>query len=397
MRLNIKELRPSRTGNTIETAEKELLKLFQDIADDFDISKTALIPLSRRGIGILPKMDEGETQENDLILILKGFGYYERYELFPLLEKLRKCNTIVVFDDVCESGTTLLNYERYLIDLTNRLKLNFNRKNIRFATHVRKKSLRNILMHIPSALSLFGRIYSASFLRGNEYEEKILDLYMAIASRGAILDADHMLIKASFDGKKDFFEVWERFEEIAKTNFCDLVEDGIEFLHPKRKKLGLYVQENIKKNLIDLGLTFPDFVVGIDIAKFRMVFNLEFEEKGGKIAVYTTGFEGVPIINPIIKDFSVDACLSSWCPSFRFCENGLISREFCSHEYLPHSKYLSENYRHPRYDCIVGDLVRQFEEHIWEEIRSQFEDILPPSVEWLHLDRVKQQRELQYL
>jgi hypothetical protein len=374
--------------NAITRLEGKLLELFQCIENDLDISRTALIPLARRGVGVLPRIDAEKSKVSSLIRILAKFGYYEKYALFPLLEELKKYDNILIFDDVCESGATLLNYEEYLTDLANKFGVNLDGKNIRFAAYVRKRSIGAILKHLLSFLSLRRRIHCACSFHGHDYEEEIFNLYMVIASRGAILDSDHMFIKANFSEKKDFFDVWDQFEEIAKSSYCDLVEDGIEFLHPERKKLGLYVKNDAMKTLKDLGMTFPDFITGIDIAKFRIVFNIEFEEKNGRKAVSTTGFEATPIVNPIIKNFSVSSCLSSWCPSFRFCENGILSREFCCHDYSPQLKYLSDNYYHPRYDCIIGNLTKQFNSYICEEIKGQFKNITFSKMEWLHQERV---------
>jgi len=382
MELNIQNPRPTRVQIAIERTEKELIELFQQIKEDkdLDITKTALIPLARRGIGILPRVDEEEPQERDLVNILKEFGHYERYALFPHKKKLEKCNTVIIFDDVCESGKSLKEYRKYFLHFSKVLGLCFKKENIKIAAYVVKADT-NRKIEVDYYL---GRSFE-----GEEYEGKIIDLYMIIASKGAILDPDHMLIKAKFGEKRDFFNVYDELEKIAESHNCDLVEDGIEFLHPSRKKLGLYVQEDIRENLVNHGLTFPDFVTEIDIAKFRMVFNLEVEGKKGKKKVFTSGFEAVPIINPIIRNFSVNICLNSWCSTFKFCKRGIISREFCSHEYRPQQKYLEKNYYHPRYDCIIGNIVSQFKEYFWDLITHQFEDIKLPKVEWLHQYRVR--------
>lgn len=380
--------RPSRIQETIERTEKELLeKIFQRIKDDkkLNISETALIPLARRGIGILPRMDDKRSQKNDLVHILNEYGYYERYTLFPSIEKLSKCRTVVVFDDVCETGRSLKQYREYLINLANKLEnLDYNEKNIKTAAYIIDKEKEK--EYEPDYLGIL--------LGGKEYERKILELYMVIASRGAILDPDHMLIRADFKEAEDFFDVWDELKRIAESNHCDLVEDGIEFLHPTRKKLGFYVKKDMKKNLENLGLNFPDFITKIDIAKFRMVFNLKLVENGIKKSVLTTGFEAVPIVNPFInkKKFSVEKCLSSWCPFSRFCDS-LISREYCSKgKYQPDVEYLRKNYYHPRYDCIIEELVRQFKNHFLEEIESTFGDsVIIHQPEWFHQDRLKTQ------
>ncbi len=389
MNIDSQNPRPTRVQDTIKMINRELLELFQRMKDDKDleISKTALIPLARRGIGILPRLNDEEYQENELICILREFGYYEKYALFPHKEKLRKCDAVVIFDDVCESGRSLTQYREYFLHYSSKLNLHYSKEDTKTAAYIVKEDAKRIVE--KDTKKEFELDYHLGrSLSGEKYEEKILELYMVIASKGAILDPDHMLIKANFGKKKDFFDVWDKLEKIAESNNCDLVEDGIEFLHPEKKKLGLYVQGDIKENLINWGMTFPDFVTKIDIAKFRMVFNLELGEKDDRRTIFTTGFEAVPIINPIIKNFSVDTCLNSWCPSFKFCENNIISREFCRHEYEPHSDYLIDNYYHPRYDCIIGDLVMQFREHLWERITGQLKDIKPPKVKWRHQERV---------
>ena len=377
----IQNPRPTRVENAIKRADKELVELFQKIRDDkkLDMSKTALIPLTRRGIGILPRLDEEESQENDLINILKEFGYYEEYALFPHKKKLEKCSTVIIFDDVCESGRSFYKYREYFLHFSKASDLCFERKHIKIAAYVVK----------VSASKKVKVDYHLEPLEGEKYENKIIDLYEVIASKGAILDPDHMLISAEFEKKKNFFNVQDHFEEIAKSNNCDLIEDGIEFFHPRKKKIGLYVRKNIRENLVSHGLSFPDFVTEVDIAKFRMVFDLEIGGERGKEEVFTTGFKAVPIINPIIRDFSVDACLNSWCPSFRFCEKDIISKEFCSRKYRPEPKYLIENYYHPRYDCILGNIVSQFKKYFWGLIACQFEDIKPPKVKWHHQYRVR--------
>lgn len=381
MKLEIQNPRPTRVENAIKKVDMELVELFQKIRDDkkLDMSKTALIPLTRRGIGILPRMDEEESQENDLVNILKEFGHYEEYALFPHKKKLEKCSTIIIFDDVCESGRSFYEYREYFLHFSEALGLCFERENIEIATYVVKGGAgKKVKVN-----------YHLEPLEGERYENKIIDLYDVIASKGAILDPDHMLISAKFEKKKDFFNVQENFEEIAESNNCDLIEDGIEFLHPGKKKIGLYVRENIRENLTSHGVSFPDFVTEVDIAKLRMVFNLEIEGKKGKEEVLTTGFKAVPIVNPIIRDFSVDVCLSSWCPSFRFCEKNIMSKEFCSRKYQPEPKYLKKNYYHPRYDCILGDIVSQFEKYFWGLITHQFGDIRLIRKEWHHQCRVR--------
>ena len=142
MKLKIQNPRPNRVENAIKGVNKELVELFQGIRDDknLDMSKTTLIPLTRRGIGILPRLDEEKSQENDLINILKEFGHYEEYALFPHKKKLEKCSTVIIFDDVCESGRSFYEYREYFLHFSKALGLCFERENIEIAAYVVKGS-----------------------------------------------------------------------------------------------------------------------------------------------------------------------------------------------------------------------------------------------------------------
>lgn len=378
-------LRPTLIQNAVKEVEKELFeKIFKPMKEkrSLDLSETVLIPLARRGIGILPIMNGNESEESQLRETLNEFKYCEEYSLLPSMDQLARCNNIVIFDDVCASGKGLCSYKQYLerlMESTGIFSSN-SESNIETAAYIVKKGKKQILK--PD--------YRSIESDGTEYYKNILRLYLVIASRGSILDPDHMFVKFSFAREEDFSEIWTKLGEIARSTNSDIVEDGIEFLHPSRKKIGFYVRKTKGMRLLQEKLDLPDFVTSIDIAKFRMVFNLRLHMEGS-IKVTTASFEAVPIINPVISRqlFSVEKCFQDWCPSFRFCEKEIITAECCSNgRYVPQTEYLEKNYYHPRYDCIIGEIVKRFNDFFLDEIKKELE-VEIQETRWFHQERIK--------
>ncbi|MBU7038379.1 MAG: hypothetical protein HXS52_10645 [Theionarchaea archaeon] len=386
--------RPSKIQEKINEVENDLACLFSEIAEkeNLDFAEIALIPLPRRGAGLLPDIKRIDGERSSLISILEEFGYLEEYPLFPLFERISDFRMILIFDDLCRRGTHFAEYGEYLQELDKIFGF-MNEKRIVLATYLLHKNRWNREKNLKQG------IYAKKILDKEPFDREVSNIFLTIACRGEIIDADHELIEAEFSEKQEFFTLWKELEKIAKENHCELVEDGIDFLHPKRKKLSFFVSGDEasleKKEVLEehMDLRFPKFIEGIKIAKFRMVFELELSEdcKG----VFTTRLEAVPILNPIIDNtkFSPELCRKYWKPYCGFCKEGVISEEECKKKQKPRIDFLRKYYHNPGYDCMICNLVEPFSNHFCKEIGDLFkESVLRGGItfksRWLHRDRL---------
>ncbi len=385
--------RPVEIQERIDKIEKDLADFFSEIMEknNLDFSEIAFIPLSRRGVGLLPDIGKTAAEENILVNVLRQFGHFEKYSLFPLLDKISKFDTIVVFDDVCLTGRHLNRYVKYLEELGS-IYPPLKNKNIMKATYLINKDTMKKEKRDKKENN-DGKIQAKMILDDENFQGKVSNIFELIACRGEIIDPDHMFIEVELDNKQEFFTIWGHLEEIAQKNHFKLVEDGINFLHPARKKLGLYVEGDKKASLEGLGFEFPGFIEEIEIAKFRMVFELELSEGVRDISVFTKKFEAVPILNPVIDNsrFSPESCDEYWESDLQLCKLGLISKEKCKKKGKPSIDYLAEknNYYSPGYDCIIYNLVKPFSDYFLNEIKSFLEEnIKRENIEWLHVERL---------
>lgn len=389
--------RPDKIQEKIDGIENGLADLFSNIAkqNNLDLSEIALVPLFRRGAGLLPDIVKARDKENSLVSILEKFGYIEKYALFPSINKISNFNTILIFDDVCRGGTHLNEYKNYLEEL-GRIFPQLEDKNvIRAAYLIRKNAWEK---EIQNKKGYNTKIYYKKSLDGVKFDYEISNIFLTIACRGEIIDPDHKFVEVSLKNKQNFFKLWRDLEEIAKNNHCKLIEDGINFLHPARKKLALFVtaknKESIDKkpHLEDLDFEFPEFVEEIEIAKLRIVFELELSKS--KKEVFTSKFEMVPILNPIIDNnkFSPELCSRYWESNSQFCKKGIISKEECREKREPRIDFLRRYYYNPGYDCIICNLVEHFSCYFFGKV----EHLLEGNIEgdkvgegvWYHRDRL---------
>lgn len=380
-------LRPTEISKRIGSVEKELITLFLEIKEErnLEFENISLIPLMRRGKSLLPNIKRKTTVKSDLASILQKFGYFEEYAFFPSIRKIMEFDTVLIFDDICRHGEQLKEYESYLKDLSEDPAF-LEHKDIIWVTYLAEREIVELTnKQLEKKKKIYTRITSST---KKDFTREVQRVFESITCRGEIIDPDHMFVEIKFKEKQNFLALWEGLEKVAQDEFCILIEDGIDFIHPERKKLGLFVKGTDKKRTLveNLGFSFPECVEKIEIAKLRMLFELELSEKDEK-SVFTQNAVVVPIINPVIDEekFWSMSC-EHWESTYQFCKKWQSFRGKCNREFEWKVDYLKK-YHNPRYDCIICSLVKNFSDYFYGKIKASFEGKPDEREIWVHRDR----------
>lgn len=372
--------RPEKIQRRVDNVEDGLIKLFQIISEkeNLELGSIALVPLARRGVSLLPIMNNESIEKNRLLSLLEEFGYIEKYPLFPEINKILEFDTILLFDDICKHGNSFKSYQAYLCDLEE----TFKAKSFIWSSYLIKSNIMKDMKEERGERKIYAMIKSEE----TAFESEIQNVFEFISCKGEIIDPDHMFVRIEFQERQDFFALWEELNAILESG-CVLVEDGMNFLHPTKKELGIFVKENRKEKLENLGFRFPEFIEKIEIAKFRMVFELDpLEEEEDRI--FARRLVAVPILNPVVdlNRFSSDEC-KIWKPRFQFCRDNIIHEGICDRRFVHKIPYLIENYYHPRFDCIIYNLVKDFSDHFLNNITRLVKCKMSINEKWIHQER----------